>query len=154
VRAPTFPPPPRLGASGIGNFVRPWLPDAPDVAGPPAAPAPGRPPLDPDEVEALLQAAARDGAPLTYAEALGALGHRFTRPLMRQLCRVLADIDSRARGAGRPELAVLVVRQSDGLPGQGWCIGREDWRGAWSGAEARAFVGRLHQAAFAYWCSH
>jgi hypothetical protein len=136
--------------SGIGKLVRPRLSDVPGVVAPPAG-ASRRPPLDPDEVEALLQAAARDAAPLTYAEALGALGHRFTRPLMRQLCRVLTDVDARARGAGHPELAVLVVRQSDGLPGQGWWMGREDWRGAWVGPDARAFVGGLQQAAFAYW---
>lgn len=91
------------------------------------------------------------GAALTYADALAALGHRFTRPRMRQLCAALNDVDARARGAGEPELAVLVVRQSDGLPGQGWWTGRDDVPGLWTGPDARRFVERLQAAAFARW---
>ena len=48
----------------------------------------------------------------------------FTRPKMRALCKVLSVVDEEAEARGEPELAVLVVRQSDGLPGQGWWIER------------------------------
>ena len=105
-----------------------------------------------DEVEALLIAAAQGGAAVTYSQMLGALGHRFTRPLMRQLCVVLDAVDSRARGCGDPELAVLVVRQSDALPGQGWWLGERGYSGAFEGAAARAYVGRAQARAFARWC--
>lgn len=107
--------------------------------------------FDIDEVEALLIAAARAGTPLTYSDALAALGHRFTRPLMRQLCRALDEVDARARGRGEPELAVLVVRQSDGLPGQGWWLGERGYDGAWEGPAARAHVAGLQARAFAWW---
>jgi len=106
---------------------------------------------DIDTIEALMQAAARAGAPLSYAQALAALGHPFTRPRMRALCRSLDEVDRRATAAGQPELAVLVVRAADGLPGQGWWVGRTDWQGPWQGPKAQAHVRRLQQAAFAHW---
>jgi len=109
--------------------------------------------FDPAEVQALLVAAARAGQPLTYAEALGALGHRFTRPLMRQFCKALDAVDARARATGEPELAVLVVRQSDGLPGQGWWVGERGYTGPWEGPLARAHVAGLQARAFAFWRS-
>jgi hypothetical protein len=102
-------------------------------------------------VEALLRGAARGGTALSYSEALMALGERFTRPKMRSLCASLDEIDRRAAAAGEPELAVLVVRESDRLPGQGWWIGRRDAPAAWTGAAARAFVAALQAAAFEYW---
>ena len=35
---------------------------------------------------------------------------------------MLGVVDEEAAARGEPELAVLVVRQSDGLPGQGWWV--------------------------------
>ena len=73
---------------------------------------------------------------------------------MRQLCRTLAAVDESAEAAGEPELAVLVVRQSDGLPGQGWWTGsweKHRFTGDWTGPEARRLVARLQAEAFAYW---
>src|SRR6059058_581332 len=78
---------------------------------------------DPCEVRAILVASAKAGQSISYSEVLGLLGHHFTRPKMRQLCKVLAFVDDEAEEHGEPELAVLVVRQSDGLPGQGWWVG-------------------------------
>lgn len=106
---------------------------------------------DPDHVEALLRAAARAGEAMTYAETLEALGDRFSRPRMRQLCKTLDEVDARARGRGEPELAVLVVRASDGLPGQGWWVGRTDYKGEWEGAAAAAFVRTVQSRAFRHW---
>lgn len=107
--------------------------------------------FDLDEVEALLRGAARAGVALSYAEALGALGFAFSRPKMRALCAVLDVVDERAAAGGEPELAVLVVRASDGLPGQGWWVGRRDWAGLWVGPEAARFVAEVQGRAFAYW---
>jgi hypothetical protein len=77
---------------------------------------------DPAEVRAYLVAAAAAGESITYSELLNRLGHEFTRPKMRALCAVLGTVDEEGAARGEPELAVLVVRQSDGLPGQGWWV--------------------------------
>jgi len=109
---------------------------------------------DPEEVRGHLLGAAAAGHPLTYSELLERLGHPFSRPRMRAVCKTLAAVDEAAEAAGEPELAVLVVRQSDGLPGQGWWTGnweRHRFTGEWTGPEARALVDRLQRAAFRYW---
>lgn len=107
--------------------------------------------IDPAEVRDILHAAARAGAALTYAEVLNALGFAFSRPKMRALCVALDDVDAAERGAGRVPLAVLVVRASDGLPGQGWWLGRRDYKGLFTGAEAAAYVAARHAEVFAVW---
>ena len=100
----------------------------------------------------LLIAAARRRRAMSYSDLLDRLGHRFTRPKMRALCRTLDAIDAAGAAAGEPELAVLVVRESDGLPGQGWWTGGRPIReGAWTGPEAAAFVRKLQARAFAHW---
>ena len=110
---------------------------------------------DPEEVRAHLVGAAKAGTALTYSEILEHLGYRFSRPKMRALCATLADVDADARGRGEPELAVLVVRQSDGLPGQGWWIGLDtgDYKGPWEGPEAARYIKACQQKAFDYWAS-
>jgi len=110
---------------------------------------------DPAEVRSHLIAAARGGSSITYSELLGHLGFAFSRPKMRALCAVLGHIDHEAEALGEPELAVLVVRQSDGLPGQGWWVaGGADNHGHigdWESAAARRLVERLQGQAFQYW---
>jgi len=109
---------------------------------------------DPDEVRAHLLAAATAGHPLTYSELLERLGYSFSRPKMRALCKTLATVDDTAEAAGEPELAVLVVRQSDGLPGQGWWTGswqKHSFTGDWTGPAARQLITKLQARAFAYW---
>lgn len=110
---------------------------------------------DPAEVRKHLIAAAAAGEAITYADLLNALGHRFTRPKMRALCKVLAAVDDEAASRDEPELAVLVVRQSDGLPGQGWWVGGgaivHGYEGLWTGPEATKLVRRLQRQAFDYW---
>lgn len=116
---------------------------------------------DHEEVRAHLVAAARAGTPLTYSELLERLGYAFSRPKMRQLCVMLGEIDLDGEQRGEPELAVLVVRQSDGLPGQGWWVGRSQadftagsvYQGQWEGPEAARFVRRLQSESFAFWQS-
>jgi len=110
---------------------------------------------DPAEVRRLLIASAAAGEAITYSELLNALGHQFTRPKMRALCKVLAVIDEEAAEHGEPELAVLVVRQSDGLPGQGWWVAGgamlHGYDGLWTGPEALKLVKKLQRQAFRYW---
>ena len=110
---------------------------------------------DPAEVRKHLVAAAAAGEAITYSELLNALGHRFTRPKMRALCKVLATVDEEAAERGEPELAVLVVRQTDGLPGQGWWVGGgamvHGYDGLWTGPEAAKLVKKLQRQAFDYW---
>ena len=110
---------------------------------------------DPAEVRALLIAAAAAGRSITYSELLEHLGYAFSRPKMRALCKVLAWVDEEAADLGEPELAVLVVRQSDGLPGQGWWVagaaGKHGHQGSGEGAAAKALVTKLQGEAFRYW---
>jgi len=112
---------------------------------------------DPDEVRAHLVAAAKAGIALSYGELLEQLGYRFTRPKMRALCAMLGDIDRDAEARGEPELAVLVVRQSDRIPGQGWWVaggGRmRGYEGPWEGPEAARFIRAVQRETFAFWQS-
>jgi len=112
---------------------------------------------DPEEVRAHLVAAARAGVALTYSDVLERLGFSFSRPKMRQLCAVLGDVDRDAEVRGEPELAVLVVRQSDGIPGQGWWVaggGRSrGYEGAWEGPDAARFIASVQGETFAFWQS-
>ncbi|HET8612577.1 MAG TPA: ribose-phosphate pyrophosphokinase [Sphingomonas sp.] len=110
---------------------------------------------DAPRIRAILIEAARAGESISYSALLAQLGLRFTRPKMRALCRTLGAIDEAGAAAGEPELAVLVVRESDGLPGQGWWVGGRalmlGHEGPWQGPEAQAFVRRIQQEAFDWW---
>lgn len=109
---------------------------------------------DPAEVRAILIASAKAGEAISYSEVLELLGYPFTRPKMRALCRVLAYVDDDAEASGEPELAVLVVRQSDGLPGQGWWIGgakKHGYKGLWEGPKAARLIREIQRRAFDYW---
>ena len=111
---------------------------------------------DVPRVRGLLIDAARGRQALSYSEILGKLGHRFTRPKMRALCKTLDAIDSAGAVAGEPGLAVLVVRESDRLPGQGWWVGSNarGYAGSWTGPDAAEHVGKLQDQVFAYWAKH
>jgi hypothetical protein len=109
---------------------------------------------DPREVRAILVASAQAGEAISYSEVLALLGHDFTRPKMRALCRVLGFVDDEAAERGEPELAVLVVRQSDGLPGQGWWVGgakKHGYKGLWEGPQAAKLIRKLQKRAFEFW---
>ena len=115
---------------------------------------PGMPIGDLGAVRALLIEAAKKRQVMSYSELLMELGHRFSRPKMRALCRTLDAIDELGRDAGEPELAALVVRESDRLPGQGWWVGKVNrlgYEGQWTGKEALAFVQGRQRLAFDYW---
>ena len=109
---------------------------------------------DPAEVRRILIASSAAGEAITYSELLNQLGHAFTRPKMRALCKVLSFVDDEAEERGEPELAVLVVRQSDGLPGQGWWVGgakKHGYAGLWEGPKAARLIRRIQKQAFDYW---
>jgi hypothetical protein len=109
---------------------------------------------DPEEVRAILIASAQAGEAITYSEVLALLGHQFTRPKMRALCKVLACVDDEAEARGEPELAVLVVRQSDRLPGQGWWIEgarKHGFTGLWEGPGAAKLIRKVQRRAFEFW---
>ena len=110
---------------------------------------------DPAEIRAHLVAAAAAGHALTYSELLEHLGYGFSRPKMRQLCKTLGAVDEEAAARGEPELAVLVVRQSDGIPGQGWWVAgggtAHGYTGPWEGPKAAKFIRALQQKTFDYW---
>ena len=112
---------------------------------------------DREEVRAHLVAAAKAGLALSYGELLEHLGYRFTRPKMRALCAMLGDIDRDAEARGEPELAVLVVRQSDRIPGQGWWVSgggsARGYEGPWEGPEAARFIRTVQAETFAFWQS-
>lgn len=112
---------------------------------------------EPEEVRLHLVAAARAGVALSYGELLEQLGYRFSRPKMRALCAILGTVDEQGAGRGEPELAVLVVRQSDRIPGQGWWVaggGRSrGYHGPWEGPEAKRFVEAVQAESFAFWQS-
>ena len=112
----------------------------------------------PEEVRLHLVAAARGRNALTYSEMLERLGYAFSRPKMRALCAILGTVDDDAAARGEPELAVLVVRQSDGLPGQGWWVAggarSRGYEGPWEGPEAKSFVARVQAETFDWWQSH
>ena len=106
-------------------------------------------------IRAILIDAARAARSVSYSELLGDLGFRFTRPKMRAVCRTLEEVDRLSALEGEPDLAVLVVRESDRLPGQGWWVGGTalllDYDGPWEGAAAARFIREQQQAVFDYW---
>jgi hypothetical protein len=122
---------------------------------PRAARATPRPALvDVDRLEALLIEAARARRSLTYAEVLAHFGIRITPRRVFALCRDLGAVCERNRVRGEPELAVLVVRKSDRLPGEGFFHGL--WRdgtydGPATGPAAQAFIRRETERVFAHW---
>lgn len=109
--------------------------------------------FDIGQIESLLRASAKEGRAISYSETLNCLGMNFSRPKMRALCVALGEVDRRARCAGEPEFAVLVVRASDNLPGAGWWIEKDKgyYKGPIEGPKALAYIQRLQKKAFSYW---
>ena len=106
-----------------------------------------------DELEALLILKARNAEAISYGDVFRWFGHPFQRFQVGQLCAALEEVDSRQRAQDRPGLASLVVRQSDGLPGQGWWLSKDhdEWTGLFTGPEAARFVKTHQQRCFDFW---
>ena len=112
--------------------------------------------VDVDRLEALLIAAARARRSLTYAEVLAHFGIRITPRRVFGLCRDLGAVCERNRARGEPEVAVLVVRKADRLPGEGFFHGY--WRdgaydGPATGPAAAAFIGAETERVFAFFAA-
>jgi hypothetical protein len=112
--------------------------------------------VDIDRLEALLIEAARARRSMTYAEVLAHFGIRITPRRVYALCRDLGAACERTRARGEPDLAVLVVRKSDRLPGEGffhslWRDGVYD--GPATGPAAEAFIRRETARVFAHWAA-
>ncbi len=108
--------------------------------------------VDVDALEALLIDAARARRSMSYAEVLAHFGIRITPRRVFALCRDLGEVCARNRARGEPELAVLVVRKADRLPGEGffhslWRDGVYD--GPATGPAAAAFVRAETERVFA-----
>jgi hypothetical protein len=100
----------------------------------------------------LIQAA-REGRPVTYGQVLGFFGWKVTQVTVGALCRDLGRSDERRRAEGWPDLACLVVRKSDGLPGEGYFTSLRaegHYAGPSVGPAAAAFI-RARQAAAHRW---
>ncbi|QMW21733.1 ribose-phosphate pyrophosphokinase [Sandaracinobacteroides saxicola] len=108
-----------------------------------------------DELEAYLIAAAKVRESVTYGEVFAAFGLPFQRFQVGALCAALDSVDQVQRGKDRPELAVLVVRGSDRLPGQGWWLSKHpaqaEWTGPFVGPAAAAYVRDIQRRTFDWW---
>ena len=112
--------------------------------------------LDIDRLEALLIEAARARRTLSYGEVLARFGKRVAPRHVYALCRDLGEVCARNRARGEPELAVLVVRKADRLPGEGFF--RDAWRdgsydGPATGPQAQAFIAEETRKVFDFFTS-
>ena len=110
--------------------------------------------VDVDELERLLIQAASERKTLAYGDVLSHFGKRTTPIRVFALCRDLGQVSERNRERGEPELAVLVVRKTDRLPGEGffhsaWEEGGYD--GPATGPRAKAYIAELTERVFNYW---
>ena len=99
--------------------------------------------VDLELLETRLLVAARAGEPVTYGALLAFFERRVTPITVRALCRDLGRVCERIEAAGGPDLACLVVRASDGLPGAGYFRSLREagrYAGPDAGAEAMRFV--------------
>lgn len=109
--------------------------------------------VDLDRLERALVAAAREGRPATYGQLLAYFDRKVTRITVGALCRDLARVGRRREGQGWPDLACLVVRRSDGLPGEGYFASLRaegSYDGPTTGPPAEALV-RERQARARAW---
>lgn len=109
--------------------------------------------VDLDLLETRLLVAARQGAPVTYGALLAFFERRVTPITVRALCRDLGHVCARIEARGGPDLACLVVRASDGLPGAGYFQSLREagrYSGPDTGAAAARFVAAEQARARAY----
>lgn len=109
--------------------------------------------VDLDRLERALIAAARARRPVTYGQLLALFERRVTRITVAALCRDLGQVCRRVEARGGPDLACLVVRKADGLPGEGYFASLRSeagYDGPSTGAQATALVAGRQELAFAF----
>ena len=109
--------------------------------------------VDLDHLEHVLIQAARQRRALTYGQVLAFFEHRVTRITVSALCKDLGKLERRRRADSWPDLACLVVRKSDGLPGEGSFASLRKDEGiecASVGPEASALIAARQALAFAW----
>ena len=109
--------------------------------------------VDLDRLERILIQSARERRPVTYGQLLAMFERKVTRITVSALCRDLGRVEERRAGEGWPDLACLVVRKSDGLPGEGYfdSLRREHaYAGPSVGEAAAAFIRARQERAFAW----
>jgi hypothetical protein len=106
--------------------------------------------VDLDRLEQVLIRAARERRTVTYGQLLAFFERRVTPITVAALCRDLGAVCRRAEATGAPDLACLVVRKSDGLPGEGWFTGERQsgYAGASTGPEAERRLRLRQEQAF------
>jgi len=102
--------------------------------------------VDLDRLERLLLRVGAGGRTLTCGEVLRHFGRRMGPGNVARLCRDLGEVCRRVEARGGPDLACLVVRREDGLPGAGYFAGLRD-----AAADVEALVRARQEQAFA-WC--
>ncbi len=95
-------------------------------------------------------AAARHRRPVSYRQLLHLFDRRIGPNNVRALMRVLAEICRQSEAKGEPDLACLVVREKDGLPGEGYFAAEAATGHSLQGSR-RARVTKAQERAFAYW---
>lgn len=110
--------------------------------------------MDAAKLERFLIEAARAGRSVSYRQTLALFGRRIGPNNVRALMRVLSEVCEGTDFRGEPDLACLVVREKDRLPGEGYFqsharAGRYD--GPSEGPLAAAFVAAEQARAFAFW---
>ncbi len=109
--------------------------------------------VDLDLLEQRLLSAALARRSITYGELLAFFERRATPVTVRALCRDLGLVCDRIVAAGGPDLACLVVRASDRLPGAGYFKALRDagrYGGPDQGEAATRFVAAAQARAAAY----
>ncbi len=106
--------------------------------------------LDAEALERVLVRAAREGRTVSYRQLLAMADRRVGPANVRALVRVLAEVCRRSEAKSEPDLACLVVRERDGLPGEGY-FADETAKGGPRDASRRARVERAQAEAFAFW---
>ncbi len=109
--------------------------------------------VDLDRLERVLILAARERRALTYGQVLAFFERRVTRITVGALCRDLGKMERRRQADGWPDLACLVVRKSDGLPGEGYFTSLRSDEGiecASEGPQAQALIAARQARAFAW----
>lgn len=106
--------------------------------------------LTADELEQVLIQTAKGKETVTYRRLLALGGRRVGPNNVRALMRVLSEVCRRLEARDEPDLACLVVRESDGLPGEGY-FAAEAERGKELMGSRRARVEKAQAAAYAFW---